>query len=200
MSNNDIASEVFNPKEDWLVATLSRSLAKRCKNPEYSEKMITIIHDAAALHDVGKAKVSAELINSPNKLTAVEFDTVKLHTIYGREMLASLPGEYGEMARLVAEYHHEYYDGSKSYWGKIAKDELPVYVQIVTLADSFITMISKRPYKKPMSLLDALAEVERQKNIHFNPDLADILIGLPRVECLQKLYDAAQIPMELYDD
>ena len=122
--------------EDKATARLAEFLALECGIcPSMAEK----IRIAAALHDLGKQKIPASILNKPGKLSPKEHRIMKTHTTLGAEMLASIQGELGVMARATALYHHEYYDGS-GYFGK-RTEELPFYLPIVTISDIFIALI-----------------------------------------------------------
>ena len=81
-----------------------------------SSSQITLISNAAALHDVGKISISEEILNKPGKLTDEEFEIMKQHTVIGAQIIENTPyGEQEELvsiARDICRWHHERYDGS----------------------------------------------------------------------------------------
>jgi putative two-component system response regulator len=131
------------------------------------------------LHDVGKSGVPASILNKPGKLSAREFEIMKEHTRLGAEMLTSLQGDLGIMAQNIAEFHHEWYDGSKSYWGKRARD-LPAYVSIVSICDVFTALVAKRPYKEPWPPKDAIAYIQNKAGTQFCPELVRVFTRMIR--------------------
>jgi len=159
--------------EDKAMAQLAEILALKCGvSPEKARQ----IRVAAVLHDIGKRKIPADILNKSCKLTAEEFDVVKTHTTLGAAMLESIQGELGIMARTIARYHHERYDGS-GYWGKHL-GELPYYVEFVAIADVFTALVCGRPYKQPWPPEDALAYIENQADIQFSAVLVGIFLPL----------------------
>jgi putative two-component system response regulator len=136
------------------------------------------IGNAAALHDIGKQRISAAILDKPGKLDAQEFEIMKNHTKLGVEMLASMRGELGEMAALICLFHHEFYSGG-GYWN-VPAYYLPEYVSIVAIADVFTACCSKRSYKDAWPPQDALAFIQQQAGTQFCPELVDIFIPLVR--------------------
>lgn len=135
------------------------------------------VRTAAALHDIGKLKIPESILHKPGTLDNDEFEIIKTHTVLGAEMLKSVQGDIGEIARSVCLYHHEWHDGSKSYWGFRASD-LPGYIHIVSISDVFTALISKRPYKEPWPPSEALAYIQCHSGTQFEPGLAKALLSL----------------------
>ena len=136
------------------------------------------IRSAATLHDIGKQKIPAEILNKPGKLTAQEFDVIKTHTVLGAEMLTSIQGELGVMARVCCEFHHEWYDGN-GYWGRRMGD-LPFYVPFVAISDVFTALVTKRVYKEPWPPLEAMDYIQEKAGTQFDPKLAEVFLWLIR--------------------
>jgi HD-GYP domain-containing protein (c-di-GMP phosphodiesterase class II) len=130
----------------------------------------------AALHDIGKIAVPESIINKPGKLDMQEFEIMKTHTKHGAAILTSVQGELGDMARQVALYHHENWDGS-GYWGKKACN-LPVFIHIITICDVAVALLSKRVYKEPWSPAQVIEYIQSRSGTQFNQFLVDIFIGL----------------------
>ena len=134
------------------------------------------IHTAAVLHDIGKQKIPKSILEKPDKLTEDEFRVIKTHTTIGAEMLADIQGELGEMARLIALYHHEKYNGC-GYWGK-RTDELPAYVAFTAISDVYTALLCPRPYKRRYSPSEALGYIRHQAGIQFDPKLIAVFVPL----------------------
>ena len=158
--------------EDKAVGRLAEIIALTCSIDPAKARQIRI---AATLHDVGKQKIK-DIVNKPEKLTAAEFEQVKTHTILGAAMLETMQGELGIMARNIARWHHENWDGS-GYWGKFLCD-LPFYVEVVAIADTFTALVSERPYKISWPPEEALAYIQSQADIRFSPVMVDLFIPL----------------------
>lgn len=123
---------------------------------------------AAMLHDIGKLIVPSSILDKPGKLTAEEFEKIKEHTSYGGELLKDVPGEMMEMARNIAMYHHERWDG-KGY-NKIKGNNINFYARYVSVIDVFDALISKRCYKEAWPLEQAYDEIVNNSGTQFAPE------------------------------
>jgi len=161
--------------EDKIVAELASALALACGT---GTATASLIGEAAALHDVGKFRVSNSIINKKGKLSPCEYKAMKTHTIWGANMLMHLPGIVGIIARDIALWHHEKFDGT-GYWGKRA-NELPFYVHIAAICDVYVALISPRPYKRGWTIDEALDHIRAQAGKHFSPIMTHMFIKLIR--------------------
>ena len=131
-------------REDEAVKQMSELLALKCG---YSQKEAERIKTASALHDIGKQKLPKDLLSKPSKLTPEEFKIMKMHTKYGEQLLLSIQGNLGKMAREIALLHHEKHNG-RGYWGYKSSD-LPLYINIVSICDVACALLHERSYKPP---------------------------------------------------
>jgi putative two-component system response regulator len=120
--------------------------------PEYglTEKDVEKISEASVLHDMGKITIPDSVLLKPGKLTSEEFDVMKTHTEKGAEIVQELEWAQDEeshkLSYEICRYHHEKYDG-KGYPEGLKGEEIPISAQIVSLADVFDALTSKRVYK-----------------------------------------------------
>ncbi len=117
----------------------------------------------AYLHDVGKIRVPLSILNKPAKLTPKEWEIIKQHPLYGRELLDQT---FMREASTIVEQHHERLDGSGYPYG-LSGSELLVEASIVAVADTFDAMTTNRPYHKAATQAEALAEICRCVGIHY---------------------------------
>jgi putative two-component system response regulator len=163
--------------ENKAVGQLSEILALK---HGYDRAKARQIRNAAILHDIGKQRIDKKIINKPGKLTAHEFEIIKTHTKIGVEILASVHGDLGDMAKIICHFHHEWYNPScGGYWG-VSSYYLPDYVSFVAISDVYTSLICKRPYKPAWTQDKALGYIKHQAGKQFAPELAKSFISLIR--------------------
>ncbi len=137
---------------------------------------VELLERAAALHDVGKIGVPDSILLAPRRLTQEEFEVVKTHTAIGGRILSGSRSSLLQMAEVVAETHHERWDGT-GYHG-LAGESIPIVGRITTVADVFDALVHDRPYKEAWSLELAVAEIGAQRGLQFDPDVVDAFLLL----------------------
>lgn len=135
---------------------------------------------AGLLHDLGKIKISTEILNSPEKLTEEQFQEIKKHPQYGFELLGqvrpTLPEDIrAELVGRVIVEHHENYDGS-GYPNKISGKQIHMLSRITTIADFFDAITTKRSYHEPLTLEDAIALMSNSQGKKIDPDLFQFFV------------------------
>ncbi len=124
----------------------------------------------AILHDMGKILIPKEIINKNGKLTPEEFELVKKHTIYGYEIVKPYK-EFSERTKLIPLLHHECYNGSGYPFG-LSGEKIDELAQIVSIADIFDAIVTKRSYKPGYPLWNAFLSIQQSAGIKFIPRLA----------------------------
>ena len=130
----------------------------------------------ALLHDVGKIRIPAEIINKPGALDEHERAIIETHTIEGEQMLERIGGVLGDVGRLVRSCH-ERWDGA-GYPDRLAGEEIPLVARIVCACDAFSAMTTDRPYRKARSHDEALAELQRCSGTQFDPAVVEALAAV----------------------
>lgn len=143
------------------------------QSDEYWQNVI----NAAAMHDVGKIAVSDVILTKPAKLTTEEFNEIKKHPGKSVEIIESVLGkveseDFLKVAKNMAKYHHEKYNGTGYPEGLIG-DEIPLEARIMAIADVFDALVSKRVYKEPYSFEDSYKIIIDSMGSHFDPKLID---------------------------
>ena len=123
----------------------------------------------AMLHDVGKTSVSTEVLNKQGKLEPDELAEMRKHAQYGRDILVSTKSVMSGAAD-VAHSHHERPDGT-GYPRKLTSDSIPMFAQIVAIAESYDVMTTTQPYRQAVSPSDALQELYALRGKQFDEDL-----------------------------
>lgn len=154
----------------------------------YSGEQLRTLGLGALLHDIGKGKIPAYILEKPGKLSAEEFSIIQEHSKYGFEMLYENGGiEAG--AALVALQHHERYDGTGYPW-KLERDGICEYARIVAVADVYDALTTDRVYRRRFLPNEALSIIDEQTGTHFDPAIVKAfrkLVALYPVGCLVQL-------------
>lgn len=147
---------------------------------ELTPGYISLFSNAAFLHDIGKIHVPEGILNKIGKFTEEEFEKMKCHTTEGKNLLEFLPmindGRFNEIAKQMAFYHHEKWDGS-GYPNKISGVEIPLCARIMAAADVMDALLSKRLYKEPKTIEEAIEIFENSRNSHFESCIVDAVIS-----------------------
>jgi HD-GYP domain-containing protein (c-di-GMP phosphodiesterase class II) len=130
----------------------------------------------ALLHDVGKIKVPAAIINKAGPLSEEERAIMNMHTIEGQRLLERVGGRLAEVGRIVRSCH-EHWDGG-GYPDRLAGEEIPLVARIVCCCDAFSAMTTHRSYRRAMSRTEALAELEACAGMQFDPFVVTALVRL----------------------
>jgi HD-GYP domain-containing protein (c-di-GMP phosphodiesterase class II) len=130
---------------------------------------------AALLHDVGKIKIPAEIINKPGKLTDEEFELIKTHTVEGEKLLAQVGGILGNVGRIVRSCHEDW-DGT-GYPDRLIGEAIPRVARIVRCCDAYSAMTTDRSYRKALPVSEAIAELHRCSGTDFDPAVVEALVA-----------------------
>ncbi|MFT8313317.1 MAG: HD domain-containing phosphohydrolase [Clostridium sp.] len=141
---------------------------------------INSIERFSPLHDIGKVAIRDDILLKPDKLTEEEFEIMKTHTTYGGkvlrladENLMKKGRSVFKMAIEIAEGHHEWWNGTGYPYGR-SGEEIPLSARIVSIADVFDALTSKRPYKKAFSFEDSIEIIAQDTGKHFDPYIAEV--------------------------
>lgn len=141
----------------------------------YGKKELTNLRYAALLHDVGKISIPDSVLNKPSKLSDIEFNIIKSHTTVGSSILEKIESMHG--IDEAARYHHERYDG-KGYPEGICGMAIPENARIISIADSYDAMNSKRVYRSKLSKEKIREELVKGKGTQFDPDMLVVFLRL----------------------
>ena len=185
-----------------LIETRDNSTGKHVKNTKTYVKMIAQelkarniyadiltddyimnVYKAAPLHDVGKIKISDAILRKPGKLTEEEYNSMKLHSVYGREIINEIIGgvedpEYVKIAEDIAMYHHERWDGT-GYPIGLKGEDIPLCARIMALADVFDALYEERCYKEPIRpVFKIMQTLMEGRGTQFDPLITDVFVSL----------------------
>ena len=164
---------------------------KEHKEYGITDEFLEYVAKAAPMHDLGKIAVDDRVLRKPGSFTPEEFEEMKKHAEKGAEIVMQiLDGvndvKFVEIARNIAHYHHEKWNG-QGYPEKLSGIDIPLEARIMALADVFDALVSKRCYKEKMDYDRAFIIIEESLGSHFDPELGKMFIKCR--EQLEKYYD-----------
>lgn len=166
------AKDTYTNGHSLRVAVYSRELARRMsKTPQE----INDIYYIALMHDIGKIGIPSAIITKPDKLTDEEFMIIRSHPAIGAEILkkiSEMPDIY-----IGARWHHERYDG-RGYPDGLKGKEIPEIARIISVADAYDAMTSRRSYRDMMPQAVVKAEMEKGRGTQFDPEIAAYMIEM----------------------
>ena len=140
-------------------------------------ELLETIQVAGLLHDVGKIGIPDDILRKPGKLTAEEYAVVKQHVALGDMIVRDLPDV--ETVRAGIRHHHERWDGN-GYLDGLAGEEIPLIGRILAVGDAFSAMTTTRPYRKALSLSEALRRLEDAAGTQLDARLVELFVGVSR--------------------
>lgn len=147
------------------------------------------VQAAALLHDIGKLAVPEHIISKPGKLTHEEFDKMKIHPVVGAEILERVRFPY-PVAPIVHS-HHEKWNG-KGYPEGLKGEDIPIGARILSAVDCLDALASDRQYRKALPLDEAMAIVEGESGLSYDPRIVEIL----KRRYVELEHMATSVPME----
>lgn len=166
------AKDKYTNGHSQRVADYAKEISRRLgKSEEFQQD----IYFMGLLHDIGKIGIPDSIINKKGKLTDEEYAVIKTHPAIGSDVLKNIT----EMPNLFrgARWHHEHYDG-KGYPDGISGDKIPLEARIISVADAYDAMSSKRSYRDALPQDKIRAEIIRVKGTQLDPKIADIMVEM----------------------
>ena len=166
-----------------------KALAEHLRfHPDYKaelddEDTIELFYKTASLHDIGKVGIPDAILQKPGRLTGEEYEIMKRHTVFGYQAIHSAElllnrqmkgkaAKFLKIAQQVTLSHHERWDGN-GYPQGLAGNEIPIVARLMSVADVYDAMISRRPYKDPIEHLTATDVLIKGRGILFDPVVID---------------------------
>lgn len=183
--------------QTYVKMIASELLAKGKYTRELTPSYIEALCKAAPLHDVGKIKIPDAILQKPGKLTAEEFEQMKLHTTYSRKIIQTIIGDiedeaYVRLVEDIALYHHERWDGT-GYPTGLSETNIPLSARIMAVADVFDALYEERCYKPPIRPIERIMQIMLEgRGTQFDPVIIDVFINmLPQLKELLHITDTA---------
>lgn len=163
-----------------------RLAAAMRRRPEYRDivtpAFVRLIEASSVLHDIGKVGIADAILHKPAALTSHERTEVQKHPVIGGECLAEIERRLGasnflQMAREIALFHHERWDG-KGYPAGLKGEDIPLAARIVAIADNYDALVSRRPYKEPYTHETSIDLIRNGTGTQFDPKLVEIFLEI----------------------
>lgn len=136
---------------------------------------IEIIRQACQLHDLGKIGIHDYILNKKGSLSPEEWDEIKLHSLRGAQILQPI-SFLSEVAELVRQHHERFNGGGYPY--NLNGEDIQLGARIMTVADAFDAMTSERPYRKALSLPEAIKELKANSSTQFDPEIVKVFLKI----------------------
>lgn len=166
------ARDPYTAGHERRDAQLACAIAEELGLPEDQIEGLRI---AALLHDIGKISVPAEILSKPTKLTALEYELIKVHPEVGYNILKDI--EFPWPVAQIVYQHQERSDGS-GYPRGLRGDEILIEARILAVADVVEAMASHRPYRPAVGIEEALEEVKKNKGVLYDSKVVDACLRL----------------------
>jgi diguanylate cyclase (GGDEF)-like protein/putative nucleotidyltransferase with HDIG domain len=134
---------------------------------------VRTIRVAGLLHDIGKIGIPDSILRKPGKLTGQEYDVVKQHVALGEMIVRDLPNI--DLIRAGVRHHHERWDG-RGYLHALAGEDIPLVARILAVGDAFSAMTTTRPYRKALSVDEALRRLEDAAGTQLDESLVKLFV------------------------
>jgi len=154
------------------VSAYAVEIGTRLALPDHTMRDLEL---AAILHDIGKIGIDEAILRKPTRLTFEEMQAMHEHPAIGERILRSV-----EPLQLVASYiiyHHEHYDG-RGYPNGARGEEIPLIARIISVADAYDSMSSRRPYRETLPEAESLNRLRTKAGSQFDPQIVSIFLEL----------------------
>lgn len=201
--------DLFGVTHNYHTGKYVQEISKKLRENGYyadelTDEKIETYMLTALLHDAGKIRIPQNIVNKFGKYTKEEYEIMKTHPMEGRKILEEMPiiddGSFNIIAKEMALYHHERWDGSGYPYG-VSGEAIPLCARILGAADVLDALISPRLYKEPVSIDEAMKFFAEEKGKSFEPCIADAVIALKNeiiiIDRDFKTFDGAKFDDEL---
>ena len=174
------ARDAFSGAHSLRVASLAGTVGERLG---WDEARLIRLRVGALLHDIGKLAIPARILRKPGPLTKPELERVRYHPVAGARLVQALAPARATLA--CALYHHERWDGGGYPLGR-SGGKIPPEARLLAVVDAFDAMTFGRPFRRPLTVDAALAELDRCSGTQFEPAI---------VRAFVDAYDAGDVDL-----
>ncbi|MCZ0756184.1 bifunctional diguanylate cyclase/phosphohydrolase, partial [Anoxybacillus sp. J5B_2022] len=176
-----LSKDVYTYRHSKRVFTYALEMSDRLDLTDHEKQTLIL---GALIHDIGKLEVPRDILNKKGKLEPHEWEIIKKHVIWGKEILAT-EKRFEDVLPLV-ELHHERYDG-KGYPYGLKGEDIPKLARMLCVIDSFDAMTTERPYQRTKTFEEAIIELRRCSGTQFDPFYAEKFIELIETKYLPRI-------------
>ena len=169
-------------RTQYFVRTLADGLRAHPRfEAHLTDRFIDVLAKSAPLHDIGKVGIPDYILLKPGKLTPAEWEIMKTHTVLGADAIeqaeadAERPVEFLAVAKQIARHHHERWDGS-GYPDGLAGEAIPISARLMTLADVFDALTTRRVYKDPIPIDETTRMIVALSGTQFDPCVVEAFL------------------------
>lgn len=167
-----LSKDIYTFQHSKRVYRYATELAEKLALADGERRALIL---GALIHDIGKLEIPRDVLNKRGKLTDDEWEMVKKHVIWGRE-IASTNEKFKPLLPLI-ELHHERYDGT-GYPRGLKGEEIPKLARMLCVIDSFDAMTTERPYQPTKTFEEAIRELRKFAGIQFDPEYVEAFISV----------------------
>ena len=167
-----LAAEYKDSCTGLHIERMSRYCYYVSKEYGFDEGWAELILHASPMHDVGKIGIPDAVLKKPGKLDGEEWEIMTRHARIGGDIIGDSDAELLKIARIIAEQHHERWDG-KGYPAGLEAVQIDIFARIAAVADVFDALTSKRPYKDAWTSEQAFSLIISERGAHFDPAVVD---------------------------
>ncbi|MDR1870341.1 MAG: response regulator [Deltaproteobacteria bacterium] len=171
------------------IISMSRISARLAETMGLNPVTVESILYASPMHDIGKIGIPDRILLKNGPLSEEEWPIMRLHTVYGGKILENSDIGFLRLGEVIARTHHEKFDGS-GYPAGLKGREIPLAGRIVSVADVFDALMSRRPYKRAFTVEQAVTIIQEGRGRHFDPDVVDAFMG--DLEKILRIWNASQ--------
>lgn len=182
-----IAAEYKDPDTGNHILRISDYATELAKALSIPEDEAELLRYASPMHDIGKIGIPDKILQKPGKLTPEEWEIMKQHAVIGARMFKSSQSPLLHTAGIIAETHHEKYDGTGYPYG-LKGEAIPLFGRIVALVDVFDAIVSKRCYKEKWPFEKAFEYIQTLGGNHLDPALVSLFGKIEKK--IRGVYDA----------
>ncbi len=169
MQARDATTSAHSERLSELAETTGRQLGA-------AREDLLLMRLGGLVHDIGKIGIPDAILNKPGALDEEEWAIMRQHPVIGAHILEGMGGLFQQLAQVVLA-HHERWDGY-GYPRGLRGEEIPLAARVLIVVDSYDAMVSRRPYKDPLPIAAARAELRRNAGTQFDPTVVQTFLAM----------------------